>query len=100
MSSTWETHWIIPYGLSTPSVLRAGLVGVSRDQTLEEEGMARALVKAGIFIRAADLRYRPWCRRSIIRATLSRWASMSRGSVVKCVRSLETQLGTFNSSLA
>jgi hypothetical protein len=34
------------------------LVGVSRDQTLEEEGMVHALVKVGIFIGAADLRYR------------------------------------------
>ena len=100
MSSTWETDWNIPYGVSAPGVLRANLVGVSRNHNLEEEGMARALVKIGIFIRAADLRYRFRCRRSIIRATESRWASMRRGSVVKCVRSLETQLGTFNSALA
>ena len=50
MSSTWETDWNIPYGVSAPGVLRANLVGVSRDQTLEEDGMARALVKVGIFI--------------------------------------------------
>ena len=57
-SSTWETHCNIPYGLSAAGVLRASLVGVSRDQTLEEEGMVHALVKVGIFIGAADLRYR------------------------------------------
>ena len=72
MSSTWETDWNIPYGVSAPGVLRANLVGVSRDQTLEEDGMARALVKVGIFINTTDLRYRLRCKRSIIRATLSR----------------------------
>ena len=72
MISTWETDWNIPYGLSAAGVLRASLVGVSRNHTLEEEGMARALVKVGIFINTTDLRYRLRCKRSIIRATLSR----------------------------